>query len=383
MKVSRRTVGLLVAAAILNLVAGSLYALSVLLAGLEKGLGLGSSSAAVGFSVATGAFMVGVLTAPWLLARLAIPTYVLAAGMAAVIAQIAAGTHADSTLLLALALAIYGWACGSFYSCALVSVKHSAVRSTGMAVGLVVAAFALGAVIWSYVFAMMITRLAAGSVFLAMAGIFAVASAVCVSLLWNEGRQPQQLSGRLHLRDLIQPRFLVLWFGFLALSLAGLAAISQAAPLANGIHGITPAALAALIAMANGGGRLLGGWVADRCPLKGVLVVLPLFAGLTLAGVYGQDGPILAMAVVLAALLYGVAAAVYPSVVMKGTSVEEFPLRFSALFVAWGIAAVAAAPLVVVLASAGRGYGIAFTAIGVLCLMICAGTVVAIGRAKF
>ncbi|MCK7495148.1 MAG: hypothetical protein MZW92_31685 [Comamonadaceae bacterium] len=157
-----------------NLCAGSIYSLSVVLRALEDEGTVLRASGAGGFSLATAAFLAGVLTHPPVARWLKLPLHALVAAVGGATAVgIAAVNHGDSALL-ALAAALYGAACGHLYCCALGAVRSSGVNRPGLATGIVVAAFALGSVVWSLLLSGAIESLGLGVALWVLSTAFAL-----------------------------------------------------------------------------------------------------------------------------------------------------------------------------------------------------------------
>jgi MFS transporter, OFA family, oxalate/formate antiporter len=352
----------LLGAAVLNLCGGSLYALSVLLRALEDAALVDRAQGSLGFSVATGAFLIGVLSAPALLIRLSVARHVIMAGSAGASALALASISLDAPLVLAACALVYGGACGQFYSIALSAVRRSGASKLGLAAGAVVACFALGSAGWSYLTAHLVGSAGLAVTFGVKAAIFA-ATAISAALLLAtlSGADDVAIAASDRAQDHRRGSALtVLWIGFFAMAAAGLAVISQAAQIARATPAISAALLTALVGLANGGGRLAGGTLADRMSARRLTGALAAVTTGTLALAVIADGVMLAALTVVIALLYGAASAIYPAVLMKQTAVATFPRRFAQLFTAWGVAAIAAPPLAGWQSQSSGEYDLAF-----------------------
>ena len=165
------------------------------------------------------------------------------------------------------------------------------------------------------------------------------------------------------------PRFIALWFGFFAVSAAGLGVISQAALFSKSIQTVGPAMLTALVGIGNGVGRIAGGALVDLFPSRFVASAIGLAAaaGLTMSAM--SHGWVFAAAVVLVAVSYGAASGAYPGILMRLSSGESFPKDFARLFTSWGIASVFAPTAVAALSSGPGSYWLPFVVIAALNLV--------------
>jgi hypothetical protein len=422
MNSARRTLRALAAAVALNLGSGSLYALGLLMRALED-TGVSRAGAALGFGVATSAFLIGVLAAPAVLARLRLAQVALmcavAGGGALALASLLVNVPAQGLMLIAP----YGCACGLMYAAALTAVRRSGARSLGTAAGLVVAAFALGSAAWSTLFGVLLPlgglriALAVGGALLCALGLSAalllprepwrrdgrarastaaldaeaagVSAAVLVDVAGSvryarsplapsaagaatglpaalEARPTTTRDARPRSADEVLPLrvFAALWIGFFSIACAGLVMISQAAVLVGSMG--AAATLTAVVGLANGVGRLGGGIGTDLLRWRTVLVSVALVAAAVLALAAARGDRALALAAVALALLYGAAASAYPAAMMKLSTARTFPRRFAMLFSAWGAAALLAPPLAGLSYAATHTYGTALVAMAVL-----------------
>jgi OFA family oxalate/formate antiporter-like MFS transporter len=352
----------------LNLCAGSLYSLSVLLKAFETSAGLETTLTAYGFSLAAGAFLGGVLTASLVGKATSIATQSLLVGALALISLIVAGLSIGRPAALAASALAYGWCCGQFYSIALSAVRRSGFAALGLPTGFVVASFAIGSAAWSYLIAAIVTRAGLSEACWTIGVAFAL-SGVAAAVALRKA-PPLAVAGPsgspCRSARLAHVSVLKLWVGFFAISAAGLAVISQAATLATSFSFVSAAGLTAAIGLANGVGRIAGGRLIDRFAAPVMLAGLAGFAAMTIGLVASGHGGFIATGAVLVALAYGAGSAAYPAVLMRQSSVASFPGRFARLFTAWGSAAILTPPLASYWLQATGGYGYALTAVAAL-----------------
>lgn len=355
----------IMAAVALNLCGGSLYSLSVLLKAFETSAGLEQTLTAVGFSLAAGAFLGGVLTAPTVGRLLSISTHSFLVGLLALVSLVVAGWGVDLPIALAGSAVAYGWCCGQFYSVALSAVRRSGFPALGLPTGVVVASFAVGSAAWSYFIAAV--TLEAG--LSAACWTMGIAFALCGTLAAGALRGAPHLKGvrPSEVRSSSAPRpqvaALKLWVGFFAISAAGLAVISQAATLAGSISFLSAAGVTAAIGLSNGVGRIAGGRLCDRTSAPVMLASLAAVAALTVGLVASGHGGAITIGAVIVALAYGAGSAAYPAVLMRQCSVVAFPAGFARLFTAWGSAAILVPPFASHWLQSTGGYGPILTAV--------------------
>ena len=329
-----------------NLVAGSLYALSVVLRALEQHGGGQRSLVSAGFSVATVAFLVGVLTFPAIAARLGPRSHIGLASLIGAAAVLSAAIAPQMSLALVVAALCYGMSCGHLYCAALGMVKRAKLSRPGLATGIVIAAFAAGSVLWSLCLSSGVTHVGLTGALSLLSASFA-ATALIVPMMLKPARHGDGEHGTPAavaappLRG-PRPHGVVLWIGFFAVSAGGLGVISQSALFLTSIPGLEAAALTAIVGLANGVGRVLGGALSDRLAASVVLALIAFVAAVALGASALLSGAAFIVAIAVVALCYGAASGAYPAVLIKTSSLAAFPARFARLFTGWGMAALLA-----------------------------------------
>lgn len=357
-----------------NLCAGSVYSLSVVLRALEDAGTVPRASGAGGFSLATAAFLAGVLTHPAVARWLKVPSHTLLAAIGGAAAVgLAAVSHGESALL-ALAAPLYGAACGHLYCCALGVVRNSGVNRQGLATGIVVAAFALGSVVWSFLLNGAIESHGLGVALWILSAAFSLiglASSWILSRADEQEVHREQRCKSAPQRTAWTRHFLLLWLGFFSVSAAGLGVISQSALFSKSAHTLGPAALTALVGVGNGLGRLAGGVLVDLLAARAVTSLIALVVALSLGVGAVLDGWGLALAIGVVALSYGAASGAYPAIVMKLSARDSFAGLFARLFTSWGAAAIIAPSFVVALWEEHGSYSLPFMLIASLNVGVC------------
>lgn len=237
--------------------------------------------------------------------------------------------------------------------------------------GIVTAAYALGAAVSPALFS---AAVSAGGFAAAMTGLavaLALAAPACGLALrasgLDFGRGVRDGAGRIGGGQPIG----LLWIAYGAGVAAGLMAIGHAAGIAEaagwrGAGWITPA----VIAVFNMAGSFAGGWLMDRAAPARVLAGLPLFSAAALAILPGAGGGA-AMLAMLGAVGFGYGAtiAMFPAAIAKIFGVAAGARVYGKVFTAWGAAGLVAPWFAGYLFDRTGGYGIAIYCAAGLSLM--------------
>jgi len=250
----------------------------------------------------------------------------------------------------------------------------------GLATGMVIMGFGLGALFMSKILAPLLIGLFAGSLapaFYALAGVFIVLPLVPASFMVNppEARPtgaaastPRAGSAAAPAPDLATPqailsgRFALMWLVFFCNIAAGIAIISFQSPLLQDLRraadpSLAPAALAAggatLIAVSslfNGAGRFLWGAVSDRIgrswAFRAMLASeIAVFVGLMLT----RSPWVFAVLVCWVLLCYGGGFGAMPAFIGDVFGPNRMAAVYGAVLTAWGVAGVVGPQVVAVL----------------------------------
>ena len=351
----------LAAAVLIMLSLGTLYAWSLFLAPLEAALSLGRGPVSSIFGLATVSFAAALLFMP-LAYR-----YVSASSIALLAGWLAAAGLALSALAPGGLLAVqsgygvaFGLANGIGYGLALQVANDALPRRRGLATGIVVAAYAMGAVLFAPLARWGLGHWSVWQCFAAMAGYFAAAGVLFWLLLKGVRCAPH--SGRLtHAMQATQPRrtFWLLWGLFLFGAGAGLMALGHAAGLVSAYGGSVPALAlgTAVIALGNGSGRLAAGWLSDHVEPRLVLAGAGALGALSLGVLALWPGPeTVYPALAGIGFAYGLIAAGVAAAVAYFYGRELVSAVFGRVFTAWGIAGLTAPVLAGLLLDAGGSY---------------------------
>lgn len=146
-------------------------------------------------------------------------------------------------------------------------------------------------------------------------------------------------------RMLRTPQFYLLWFLYACGAGAGLMIISKLAKIGQQQAGIELGfVLVASLAVGNGAGRILAGWLSDTLGRQRTMVICfllqaALMIALTLASPGSVLGRVDVMAVISALIgaNYGANLALFPSVTKDYYGLKNFGVNYGLVFTAWGV----------------------------------------------
>lgn len=335
----RRLLGL-IAAIMLNMVFGSLYAWSVFIAGLEHDLGILRTDVSIVFSFAIVSFTAGNFLIPFLFGRLPTPLLPLF-GLIFGAGGLALAAMGDGYISVVVGYGLlFGLGCGLNYNVVLQAGLMALPRNPGLANGLIISAFAAGGVIAAYLLEMSIAANGVKPTFWAQALTIAATGAVAVTLIFLSGiHLPRQSMRRPASHDSRTMR--ICWIGFFLGALAGVMSIGHAAAIITHFGGAATAAVAGvtLLSVGNAVGRLASGWLTDHVPVRSVAGISHLTGTLGFIVVLANptgEGAVVAMT--LSGIAYGMTAGVYPSAVSLFLGRESYGRNFAVLLTAWGVA---------------------------------------------
>jgi len=335
----------LVAGMALALVLGSVHAFSVFLEPLEQQFGAGRSAVTLTYSLALGCLTVGVLVGHRVYARLPAALLAVAVCLLAAAGCLVAA-WGDSLALFWLGYGVmFGGANGLGYGFALQSAGQMNPQRTGLAMGLVTASYAVGAVIAPAPFDALLRAGGLAGAMLGLAVALVAVAPLAAGLLYrakaalsvdrtaadDDAKNPVPRAGLA----------LWLWLGYGTAVAAGLMAIGHATGIARagGLGDALVLAAPMAIAAFNVAGSFFGGWLADRVALKTALMAFPAGSALSLL-LLAQLGGGLSVLVALAVVgfAYGGTIAVYPAAVAYLFGDGPGVRVYGRVFTAWGAA---------------------------------------------
>lgn len=340
----------LLAAAALAAVLGSVHAFSVFLTPLEGRFGASRSAISLTYSLALVALTCAVLIGPRYYARCSAARFVLiTCALGAFGAGVAALAPTLPLVWLGYSL-IFGAANGLGYGFGLQIAAQANPGREGLAMGIVTAAYALGSVVAPVLFALAVE---ASGFALAMQGLGFALVAVglgSAALMRAGGTRFAAASVDGPAAPSLLSRIPLLWLGYFGGVMAGLMVLGHAAGILATLRpGVAAWVAPVVISACNLAGSLMGGQMADRIPLGRVLAGLTLATMLALTGLasgfgaggFGASGVGAGVVIPLLGLVgfaYGGTIAAYPAAIAKLYGMRDSARIYGLVFTAWGAA---------------------------------------------
>ena len=347
----------LTGAVLLDLAVSPLFAWDVFTASLRGDLGADDTGLAGVFSVGLVAFMAGVLVGGRVADTVA-PRRLALVTAAGTVGGLLGSAVAPSLTAMMLAFGVLlGGATGLGYATA-VRVAGTVRSGRGMALGLVVSAYAIGTAVLAPVAAALLVAVGRAATFALLAGALGIVLVVAAVLVPGRAAHPRAVR-RGPLRPL-RPRrpsgpVVALWLAFGLGSAPALAAFAQAGRLVG-----TAGAVALAVTLLNAGnfiGRLAAGPLSDlvgRSVALHVNSAVLLVACLPLA--LNAGGPVALAALFLLGTQYGALSTLTPAATSDVVPRERFGATYGLVFTGWGIAGLLA-PVAAASLAAAIGYG--------------------------
>ncbi|MQA04949.1 MAG: MFS transporter [Streptosporangiales bacterium] len=325
-------------AILLDLAVSSLFAWDVFVPVLGRELDVSRASLAVTFSVGLVGFTAGVLGGGRLADRVAPRRLAVGTALGAA-AGLACAAVASSLLAVVLSFgALLGLATGTGYATA-VRVAGAVTTRRGLALGLVVSAYAGGTVVVAPVAAVLLDVVGrAGTL-----GVLAIGTAatVLVAAMLLPAQAPPRPDPSSRRGPVYSGTTLRLWLAFGLGSAPGLAAFAHAGALAGGPH--TAALAVALLSAGNFGGRLVVGPLSDRLsrPVAMHLTAATLVVACVALALTDSRAVSLAALLVLGTQ-YGALSALTPAAAADRFPTDRLGATYGVVFTSWGLAGLSA-----------------------------------------
>ena len=352
----------IVAATVLNIPFGSLYAFSVFLKPLEALLGVSRGDLALVFALASAGFGAGMLLAPNFFGVASTQALVLACAAAGTLGAAVAAT-AGGLVQLALGYGVlFGAGGGAGYILAQQTVNLAVTRRQGLVNGYVVSLYPLGAMIAAPLFGWSIREFGVRATLGGFAVVIALTGSIAAWLIARSGVTLAVAATTIAPAESEQRRavFWRLWIVFFLAASAGLMVLSQAAGIITAYGGATTLAVygTTFIAGAIAVARLGGGWMVDWLTIPAVAAgahAVALAGNLALTLWPGPGVSVAALALV--GLGYGVISGVTAAAVAVYWRRALYGRMASRIYLAWCAAAIILPITAGYLFDLTRGYG--------------------------
>lgn len=378
-----------VAAVLVQLALGAVYAWSVFARPLETQMGWTKSEASLPFIVVIGVLFVGTFVGGRIQDRVGPRPVVLAGGLlysAGVLLASLADEPGDLWLLVATYGVMAGIGLGLAYIVPIAMLVKWFPDKRGLITGIAVGGFGAGALLTAPIAERLINPQNVTQTFLWLGLAYLVATMIGGVQFrdpppgWEPaGRSAAERAAgdearQYSLKDALRTRQWWLLTGILMLNTAtGIALISQASPAAQSLTGASAAAAASLVgilAIFNGGGRVFWAWLSDHLGRMRVFLLMLGLQGVSFL-VLPRTGSFLVFGV-LAAVIYLCYGGGFGT--MPATAADYFGTRnagaiYGAMIVAWSIAGVVGPLAIARLAEMTDGFVVPFTVIAVAALV--------------
>ncbi|NMO90236.1 MFS transporter [Actinomycetospora sp. TBRC 11914] len=365
----------LAGAVLLDLAVSPLFAWDVFTDSLRRDLGVSDALLAGVFSVGLVAFMAGVLLGGRA-ADAAPPRRLALVALAGTVLGLLGTGAAPSAGVLVVAFGVLvGGSTGLGYATA-VRVAGTVAARRGLALGVVVSAYAVGTAALAPTASALLALLGRGGTFVVLAG--ALGGILLLAAVLVPGTRPTA-APRTTRSTRARPSGAVvaLWAAFGLGSAPALAAFAQAGALAA-----TPGAVALAVALLNVGnfaGRLVVGPLSDRLGRPAALHAdAALLVAACVPFALGAAGPAALVALLVLGLQYGALSTLVPAATADVVPGERFGTTYGLVFTGWGLAGLVA-PVGAAALAVGIGLDGAYRAFLVVAALAWGG-VVAYGR---
>jgi MFS transporter, OFA family, oxalate/formate antiporter len=356
----------LLCAVTVNAAAGTLFAWSVLLPAFTEELGSSADELGIVFSSALVVFALAVLLGGRAVDRHGPRSTAAVAGVLSGVGLALAAVARDVlTLHVGIGL-LFGFGSGLGYLSAVTWAGTRDMSRRARAIGVVVAAYALGPVAAAPLGALGVEQLGRQPTLAASAAVVTAATLVASRGLPGPSSASRSERPAVDADRVGDPVALAaLWLLFLAAVAPGLLAFAYAAQIATerGVAPRTAGLVVALMAVGNLAGRLLSAPLTTRAGLAaslwGSIGALAL-ALATLAR--SSSAAVVVMSLVLLGLQYGLVSALLPAATRQVSGAARFGTAYGRVFSSFGVAAVAGPALGAVLHDAADGYARGFQA---------------------
>ena len=317
-----------------------MHAFSIFLEPLEVRFQAGRAEVSLTYSIALIAITVMVSLGGYIYHRA--QAWRVAAGLT-MLGLIGVGLSALAPKLVVVWLgygAIFGMANGIGYGFALQMSAQAWPGREGMAMGVITAAYAVGASVFPLLFKAALAEGGFAAAMMLLGVALLVAGGAASWLLWRAGarfRLPQAGAAGAQVR---MTETATLWLAYGLSVFAGLMAIGHATGIAKSLGVAASMAVAApvVIAVCNMVGSLGGGWLTDRFRPPALMLGLAIASAAVLLAMGGGAGvpPLLGLGLV--GLAYGAVITVTPAMIARRFGVAVGVTVYGRVFTAWAVA---------------------------------------------
>jgi len=344
--VQKRTWAALVAATLINLPFGSLYAFSVFLRPIETTLSVSRSEVSAVFGLATITFTMGMVGAPKLLSRASAPLLVALCSIAAT-AGIATLAFATSLIAWAVSYGVLFGLSGGISYMVLQQCANSTLRGNiGLVNGYIVCLYPVGGMIAAPLFGWALLRWGLQATLLGLAASLAITGFAAMFFILSGGVRVPSAKAETTDEIRLPPRNFVFWrmaMVFFLAAAAGLMVLSQQIGIIAAYGGGSAQALfvATAITGAVAAARLGGGWLLDKFPVPAVMSFAHVWSLVGAVGLSLFPSPwVAAIGLGMIGMGYGFISGATAGGVAYYWPSSDYGRIASRLYIAWCVAAI-------------------------------------------
>ncbi|MFZ2148344.1 MAG: OFA family MFS transporter [Sedimentisphaerales bacterium] len=240
------------------------------------------------------------------------------------------------------------------------AIKWFPAAKTGLIAGIVVSGFGLASVYTAPLTTWLIVNLGFSTAVLVLGIAFLVVVVVLAQILKappagyipsravpaNTDTKPNNKKEDFFPKEMLTTwQFYIIWFMYVCGAGAGLMVISKLDAIADKQVGITMGfVLVAVLAIGNGGGRILAGMLSDKIGRKATMFICFLFQAFLiflLSKATGENAlgtiPVMALISALIGANYGANLSLFPSITKDFYGLKNFGMNYGLVFTAWGV----------------------------------------------
>lgn len=336
---------MLLAAAAVNLAGGALFAWSILLPSLVADFGTSSVTVSSVFSAALVMFAVVVLVAGRLTDDRSPRALTVAAGVVAGLG-LALSAGAPSLPFVVVGYGgLFGLGSGLAYATVVGVASTRFGERRGLALGVVIGAYAAGPVLVGPLGAVSIEAVGWRPTVAVLA--FAIAVAISVAAAWLPAApvaaSPRTDNGSTRRAPAARRGLWWLWALFLCATAPGLLAFAYTTDIAveRGLPAGTAGVVVGSLAIGNLGGRLVAGPLSDRRGTVATTTVALIALTLAVAALgWLSDATVVFLALPVLGAAYGAVSTLLPAATADLVGRERFGTSYGRVFSSWGVAGV-------------------------------------------
>lgn len=330
----------LASAASLSMVLGSVHGFSVLIEPLEAQFHASRAMVSLTYSLALVGITLAVLFGHLVFGRFSPGRIMLGVGLLATTGALLAGFAPSLSIVWLGYSLLFGLANGLGYGFGLQIAAQANPHRGGLAMGIVTASYALGAVLSPYLYSLALGAGGFRGAMIGLAVVLMIVMSVSARLMFIAAPTFAASATGTGPNPLVPAQFVGLWVGYGAGVAAGLMTIGHATGIAASIGFAGAVWLPpAMIAVANMAGSLAGGFLVDRTFPQRLFVLLPLltFFGL-LVVLSSPTGATILPGLGIVGFGYGALIATYPASIAKMFGPANSARVYGRVFSAWGVA---------------------------------------------